>query len=205
MFFIISISIEVPFSLEFNSQLVQPTFWEALSWSRLNTLYKRPSVFARGEPSHISLIHQTIHKKKKKKAQLSIAMKSLLLLTMLLVLCTGTSAGRDPNCALISSNLNPCTDVLRLGFLVGAPSFKCCHGLRIVRKIKIILGKETTCHCVRDCIAVHILGKNAPTLSSSETSEPSDNKTSNADLFIQLQKMCNVTLGFGIDENTTGN
>ena len=144
MFFIISISIEVPFSLEFNSQLVQPTFWEALSWSRLNTLYKRPSVFARGEPSHISLIHQTIQTKKKKKAQLSIAMKSLLLLTMLLVLCTGTSAGRDPNCALISSNLNPCTDVLRLGFLVGAPSFKCCHGLRIVRKIKIILGKETT-------------------------------------------------------------
>lgn len=144
MFFIISILIEVPFSLEFNSQLVQPTFWEALSWSRLNTLYKRPSVFARGEPSHISLIHQTIQTKKKKKAQLSIAMKSLLLLTMLLVLCTGTSAGRDPNCALISSNLNPCTDVLRLGFLVGAPSFKCCHGLRIVRKIKIILGKETT-------------------------------------------------------------
>jgi len=144
LFFIISILIEVPFSLEFNSQLVQPTFWEALSWSRLNTLYKRPSVFARGEPSHISLIHQTIQTKKKKKAQLSIAMKSLLLLTMLLVLCTGTSAGRDPNCALISSNLNPCTDVLRLGFLVGAPSFKCCHGLRIVRKIKIILGKETT-------------------------------------------------------------
>ncbi|KAJ6882362.1 hypothetical protein NC651_028833 [Populus alba x Populus x berolinensis] len=131
-------------------------------------------------------------------------MKSLLLLTMLLVLCSGTSAGRDPNCALISSNLHPCTDVLRLGFLVGAPSFKCCHGLRIVKKVKIILGKETTCHCVRDCIAVHILGKNAPTLSSSETSEPSD-KTSDADLFIQLQKTCNVTLGFGIDENTPCN
>ncbi|EEF51908.1 hypothetical protein RCOM_1508440 [Ricinus communis] len=128
-----------------------------------------------------------------------------LLFFLLLMLANGSRAGRDPSCIFISSNLHSCSDVLRLGFLIGKPSPQCCRGIRFIKEAALIFGVPKACHCVRNCANTHIFRRhNTQKLSGSlKAGAPISNKAPdfNGDIFIQLQKKCRVDLGFGLDQN----